>query len=277
MSSDGNVPILSKPLVRRLSLDDMDVDKLTNTHVMERLSSADNVASLVSFNLDSSQDNSPMHSPVKSALSEVDLNRPFPFTNAVYIQQQDIYEDGIPPIPRAIAAQRHMEVMVLVREAVNLPVSKAETDKSYYCVELLCDQETYKTDVRIANTSHGCQWFERSSINVPAHLLQEARRAMSEGSAAPAFLLTLYDCGRYSGREIVGSSTFTLDKIFDIPDEGIHCNFELDKDGKSGRPSRSYLGSSDRFAVIGENGNVTMISVAFRTHLSRYLNEVEVF
>ena len=49
-----------------------------------------------------------------------DADRPFPFTNAQYIAQTDILEDGLPPVPRAIAAQRHLEVMILVKEVTHL-------------------------------------------------------------------------------------------------------------------------------------------------------------
>jgi len=50
-----------------------------------------------------------------------DWENPYPHTEAVYIHQEDITEDGLPPIPRAVASQQNLEIIMLVKDAQNLP------------------------------------------------------------------------------------------------------------------------------------------------------------
>ena len=50
-----------------------------------------------------------------------DWENPYPHTEAVYIHQVDITEDGLPPIPRAVASQQNLEIIMLVKDAQNLP------------------------------------------------------------------------------------------------------------------------------------------------------------
>ena len=45
----------------------------------------------------------------------------YPFTDAVHIEQQDVTEDGLPPIPRAAAALPNFEVVVVIKKALHLP------------------------------------------------------------------------------------------------------------------------------------------------------------
>jgi len=46
---------------------------------------------------------------------------PYPHTDAVYLRQEDITDDGLPPIPRAVASQQNLELVMLVKDAQHLP------------------------------------------------------------------------------------------------------------------------------------------------------------
>ena len=46
---------------------------------------------------------------------------PYPHTDAVYLHQEDITDDGLPPIPRAVASQQNLELVMLVKDAQHLP------------------------------------------------------------------------------------------------------------------------------------------------------------
>jgi hypothetical protein len=52
-----------------------------------------------------------------------DLNspKPYPYTDAIYIHQEDVTEDGLPPIPRATGSQQGLEIIMIVKDARNLP------------------------------------------------------------------------------------------------------------------------------------------------------------
>eukprot|EP00286_Rhodomonas_abbreviata_P001722 CAMPEP_0181290460 /NCGR_PEP_ID=MMETSP1101-20121128/1425_1 /TAXON_ID=46948 /ORGANISM="Rhodomonas abbreviata, Strain Caron Lab Isolate" /LENGTH=365 /DNA_ID=CAMNT_0023394745 /DNA_START=80 /DNA_END=1173 /DNA_ORIENTATION=- len=65
-----------------------------------------------------------------------DADRPYPYMDARYIPQSDILDDGLPPVPRAICAQQHLEILVLMGEAKHLPRPKGDEEKSHYCAEL---------------------------------------------------------------------------------------------------------------------------------------------
>jgi hypothetical protein len=47
--------------------------------------------------------------------------KPYPYTDAIFIHQEDVTEDGLPPIPRATVSQQGLEAIMIVKDAQNLP------------------------------------------------------------------------------------------------------------------------------------------------------------
>ena len=67
----------------------------------------------------------------------------YPFTNAVHLEQQDVTEDGLPPIPRAAAALPNFEVVMLIKKALHLPaVLQSATEPSQSLVRPLQDKRS---------------------------------------------------------------------------------------------------------------------------------------
>lgn len=189
------------------------------------------------------------------------LDRPFPFTNAQYITQTDILDDGLPPVPRAIAAQRHLEVMVLVKEVNHLPQRDEDLDleQTFYCVNMTINNELFQTDPRRGNHFFGCKWYERFDVNVPESVLRDARQAFFMDELGPVFSLSLYDSGKYSAKSALGQADVPVKDILDVVEEGLIVSVRLkDTSGDD---------------VIGADGEITCIHLTFRTLLANLQQE----
>ena len=189
-----------------------------------------------------------------------DFNKPFPYTNARYIPQVDIVEDGLPPVPRAVAAQRHLEVMLLIKEVKHLPERRdglSDSDITIYCVSVSLNDEAQsavQTQARRGSVQDGCKWYERFSIHVPEELLKEARIASLEERPGPVFSLDLHDSGKYSTDVSIGKAQIAVKDILDLVEDGLVVSTTLQG------PDGEY--------VMGLDGKQTCLELMFHTLLA---------
>ena len=57
----------------------------------------------------------------ESSFEEDERQHPYPYTDAVHIYQEDVTEDGLPPIPRAAGSQQGVEAVMIVKGALHVP------------------------------------------------------------------------------------------------------------------------------------------------------------
>mgnify|MGYP001042029904 CR=1 FL=1 len=89
-----------------------------------------------------------------------------------------ILEDGLPPIPRAIAAQRSFDLIVMIWEAHNMPPSNVEENHEMWGVELrwsTYEKDHVRTDVR--RGSDKVSFYQQFSITISRELIIQTREA----------------------------------------------------------------------------------------------------
>jgi hypothetical protein len=132
-----------------------------------------------------------------------ELDRPYPYEHAMWIPMQEvgcaatslipsrsmprgrltplsmqILEDGLPPIPRAIAAQRSFDLLVMIWEAHNMPPSNVEENQEMWGVELrwsTYEKDHVRTDVR--RGSDKVSFYQQFSITISRELIIQTREA----------------------------------------------------------------------------------------------------
>ena len=187
--------------------------------------------------------------------------RPYQYMNAQYILMQDILEDGAPPVPRSIAAQRHMEVTVFVKQVLHLPMnshSQSVDETSFYCVNMNVHDQNFQTNARRGSVASGCKWFER--FHIDETILSQSRDSTLEGLHGPVLAFSLYDCGKYSAKSAIGQVEMPLFEIPDVDAEGLHVTLKLQ------RTSDDKIQSEELF---GEDGEATTLEISFHSQLGR--------
>jgi len=201
-------------------------------------------------------------------------DRPFPFTNARYIPQVDMTEDGLPPVPRAVAAQRHLEVMIEVKEVIHLPAQVEEVDDidetSFYCVQMAINNESFQTDARRGSVKTGCKWYDRFNVHLPESMLRSARQAVLKGDVGPAFIFSLYDSGKYSAKSAIGQAIVPVKDILDVVEDGLSVSLRLQKESRDGGDNATAIPAQD---VIGADGGLTCVNLQFYTLLANLQEE----
>jgi PTEN phosphatase family protein len=191
------------------------------------------------------------------------LDRPYPYTTAEYIPQQDIIEDGLPPLPRSVAAQRHLEVMITVKDVQHLPVDPVThslDSSSFFCVSLRINGQTFQTDARRGSVATGCKWFERFQVHLPDLVLRECRQAVSKGERGPTISISLFDSGKYSAKSALGQAEMPVSRILDLNEDGLCVSLRLQKKIEEGAAQEEY--------VVGQDGEVTCLDLMFHTPLA---------
>ena len=210
-------------------------------------------------------------------LASPPVDRPFPYTNAQYIPQVDVTDDGLPPVPRAVAAQRHLEVMIEVKHALHLPAHADDLDNdiddtSFYCVQMTINNENFQTDARRGSVKTGCKWYERFNVHLPESMLREARQAVLKGNVGPAFAFSLFDSGKYSAKSAIGKAVVPVKDILDVVEDGLLVSMGLQKEvsQSSGEAGIMSAASDD---IMGADGQLTSVELRFHTLLANMQKE----
>jgi hypothetical protein len=171
---------------------------------------------------------------------------------ACYVLQRDVLDDGEPPKPRAGWPARHLKLFCLIQELDHLSRDMGSYRVPYFFIEVRVGDHVYKTQVCEGDTSRmGYVKFNQMiKAQIDDEILQAVSQSMNDPSKiCPCLTVTCFDCGRRFKNRVVGRVVFSLADLLEINSEGWHelsCNF-IDSDGQ---------------AVVGDDGNVTTLSMA---------------
>ncbi len=210
----------------------------------------------------SSAEWSPLNTENLASRHALPLNSPlrllYPYTEATYIPQHDVLDDGEPPKPRAGPPEMHMELQVLVYDAQHLPKLRDGDASSHYICEVSFQDQSRKTLVKAGNAIDGCAFMERLALHVHEMSLDLAKFARGTDAHGPIITCALHDCGRYARNDLLGRMHVCLKDL--TVEEG---------DGTSEDAPKTIrycetLQGPDGQTLIGVDGQETVLCIVFR-------------
>lgn len=94
-------------------------------------------------------------------------------------------------------------------------------------------------------------FFALDQVQVDPAQIREASKAEQTGVDGPQITVTLFDCGRYSNSDLIGSGRVLLKRILSLPTKGKRLSCKLSSE-------------TTRKPVIGEDGRFTVVELMIR-------------